>query len=125
MERIQYTTDAGVRILDIDCRNCSADEVAEIADKVPEAVLKEPEGSVLLLCDFRGSQFSRKSLERLKLATARDSRQIRRSAWIIDGNLPKPFHQALRSFSGRELRLFSERQEAIDFLVEEAKSQAS
>ena len=126
MERIRFITHSGHRVLFIDMTGCTPVEVAGLSTEIPEHVMKEPPGSVLILADLSGAEFSKEALARMKLAVAKDKPFLKRSAWIISNNLPREYHQALRSFSGRDLHLFSSREEALGFLVEaEMKSQAS
>jgi hypothetical protein len=117
MERIRFVTHRGQRILLIDYTNCTADEVAEIADDAPPIVTKEPPGSVLLLADFTGAKFDRETVEHIKVAAAIDKRHLKRDAWVLDDNLPKALYDSVRSFSARELPIFPTREAALDYLV--------
>src|ERR1700739_4108618 len=82
MERIRFVTHRGHRILLVDYTNCTADEVAEIADDAPPIVTREPLGSVLLLADFSGAKFDRETVEHIKIAAAIDKRHLKRDAWV-------------------------------------------
>ncbi len=117
MERIRFVTHRGQRILLVDYTNCTADEVAAIADGAPPIVTKEPLGSVLLLADFTGAKFDRDTVEHIKVAAAIDKRHLKRDAWVLDDNLPKALYDSVRSFSARELPIFPTREAAMDYLV--------
>jgi len=117
MERIQFVTHRGQRILFLDYTNCAADEVARIADGAPAIVTREPAESVLLLADFTGAQFSREAIERIKIAAAIDKPHIKRDAWVLKDNLPKALYDSVRSFSTREFPIFPTREAALDYLV--------
>src|ERR1017187_2612579 len=59
MDRIRFVTQGDQRILLLDFTNCTAQEVSAIADQAPAIVAQEPSGSVLVVADFRGAEFSR------------------------------------------------------------------
>jgi len=117
MERIKFVTHRGQRVLLVDYTNCRADEVAEIADQAPPIVTQEPPGSVLLLADFTGAEFSRETVEHLKIAAAVDKRHLKRDAWVLDHNLPKALYDSIRSFSTREMPIFPTREAALEYLT--------
>ncbi len=117
MERIQFVTHRGQRILLIDYTGCTAKEIAEIADQAPPIVTKEPAGSVLLLAVFTGAEITREAVEHIKVAAAIDKPHIKRDAWVLDDNLPKALYDSVRTFSTRELPIFATREAAMDYLV--------
>ena len=117
MDRIRFVTHRGQRILLLDFTGCTAEEVAAIADQVPEIVTQEPLGSVLAVADFSGAEFDRDAVERIKIATAFDRPHIKRAAWVLTENLPKTLFDSIRSFSARDFPVFATRDEALDYLV--------
>ncbi len=117
MDRIRFITHRSQRILLVDCSHCAAEEVATVADLLPEFVTREPLGSVLLLGDFTGAQFNRDAVERVKIAAVFDRPHLKRSAWVLTENLPKAFYDSIRSFSGRQIPTFATREEAMEYLV--------
>jgi len=117
MDRIRFVMHRNQRILLLDFTGCTAEEVGALSDRVPETVSREPLGSVLLVADFSGSEFSRTAVERIKIATALDRPHIKRSAWVLTANLPKALYDSIRSFSVREFPIFATREEAMDYLV--------
>ena len=117
VERIQFVTHQKQRILLLDFTGCSSDEVAAISDQVPAIVTKEPSGSVMVVADFSGAEFSREAVEHIKIATAFDRAFVKRAAWVLTHNLPKTLYDSVRSFSAREFPIFATRKEALDYLV--------
>ncbi len=117
MERIRFVTHREQRILLVDFTQCSPQEVAEISDQVPAMVTREPTGSVLVLADFTGAEFSRDAVEHIKIATAIDKPHIKRAAWVMAENLPKALYDSIRSFTTREFPIFPTREAALDYLV--------
>lgn len=117
MNRIRFVTHRNQRILLLDFSGCTAEEVAEMSDHVPAIVTQEPTGSVLVVADFAGAEFSRDAVERIKVATALDRPHIKRAAWVRTENLPKTLYDSIRSFSAREFPVFATREEAMEYLV--------
>ncbi len=117
MDRIRFVIHNGQRILLVDCTNCEADELTELADRVPDIVTQEPLGSLLIAADFTGADFSREAVEHIKIAAACDRPHVKRAAWVLTGNMPKALFDSIRSFSARELPVFGSLNEALDYLV--------
>jgi hypothetical protein len=121
MERIRFISHRGQRVLLIDSTGCSSNEIAQIADHVPDFVVTEPIGSVLLLADFTGADVSRDSVERIKIAAVRNRRHLKRSAWVVTANMPKPLHDAVEKFSTRDIPVFGTREEALAHLTSDSR----
>lgn len=117
MERIRYFDHDGRKVLLVDLSGCSAQEVAKLADEVPGFVTPEPARSVLLLADFSGAKVDRDSIERIKIAAVKNRGHLRRSAWVFNGNIPKPLHDSIKTFSNRDIPKFENRDEALQFLL--------
>jgi hypothetical protein len=117
MERIRFITHKEQRVLLVDVSDCTAEDVAACADEVPDVVTHEPPGSVLLLADFSRAQFTRDSVEHVKIAAVFDRSHLKKSAWVLTENLPKALFDSVRSFSGRQIPIFATREEGLDYLV--------
>jgi hypothetical protein len=117
MDRIRFVTHQGQRILLVDCSHCEADELAGLADRVPDIVTREPLGSLLIAGDFTGADFTREAVEHIKIAAACDRPHVKRAAWVLTGNMPKVLYDSIRSFSAREIPVFATLNEALDYLV--------
>ena len=115
--RIRFISHKRKKILLVDGSGCSAEQLEDLATLVPARVTAEPKGSVLLLADFTGAEFDKKSLERLKPSLVFDRPYLKRSAWVGTEGLPKIFYEHLKTFSQRELPTFKTREEALDWLV--------
>jgi hypothetical protein len=117
MERIRFIDYDGKEILLIDLSGCQPNQVAELADQVPGFVTPKPPRSVLLLADFSDAKLTKEAVERIKIAAVINREHLRRSAWVFNGNIPKTLHDAVKSFSNREIPKFETREEAMKFLV--------
>jgi len=118
MERIRFIDHDGHRVLLVDCAYCQPQEMAELADQLSKFLDPEPDESVLLLADFTGAQFTRESIERIKISAVYNRRHLKSSAWVFNGNLSKTMHDAVQAFSRRNIPKFETREEAIKFLVD-------
>src|SRR5690348_10784043 len=116
-DRIRFITFEGKQILLVDCSNCSAHEVEQIARAAPEIITAQPRSSVLILTDFTGASIDTEALRAIKESAVFDKPHIKKSAWIGTEQLPSGFHKEITSFSGRDLPTFKMRNEGLTWLV--------
>jgi hypothetical protein len=121
-DRIRFFDHEGNRILLVDLSNCMAREVEEITRRVPDYVTTQPPGSVLILTDFAGASFDRDALLTMKETAVFDKPFVKKSALIGTGSLPREFYEDMKTFSRRELPIFSSREEALKWLVGDSAS---
>jgi hypothetical protein len=119
-ERIRFIDHHGKRVLLVDFSNCPANEVEEIARRVPDYVTVQPRGSVLVLTDFTGAEFDQDALRAMKETAVFDKPFVKKSALIGTEDLPASFYEELKSYSRRELLIFKTREEALDWLAAES-----
>jgi len=118
--RIRFFDHEGKRILLVDFSNCKAHEVEAITRRVPDFVTTQPLQSLLILTDFAGASFNRDALLAMKETAVFDKPFVKKSALIGTGSLPREFHEDMKSFSRRELPIFSSRKEALKWLVDDS-----
>jgi hypothetical protein len=116
-KRIQFIDHQGKRVLLVDFSNCPSDEVEKIARAVPDYVTVNALGSVLVLTDFTGAVFDRDAVRAVKETAVFDKPFVRKSALIGTEDLPASFYDELKSYSRRELLIFTTREEALDWLA--------
>lgn len=119
-DRIRFIAHKQHKVLLIDLSNCNPEQVKQICRLVPSYVKPEPRGSVLLLADFSGATFDKDAIGSLKEATVYVRPQLKRSAWVGVEGLPKVYYENIKSFSQRDLPTFNSREEALEWLVENA-----
>ena len=78
-ERIRFIDHRGKRVLLVDFSNCPANEVEEIARRVPDYITVQPLGSVLVLTDFTGAVFDRDAVRAVKETAVFDKPFLLRS----------------------------------------------
>lgn len=118
-ERIRFFDHQSKRILFVDFSNCTPREADEITRRVPDVVTVEPRGSVLVLTDFTDGSFDAAALRSFKETAVFDKPYVKKSALIGTLSLPREFHDEMRRFSRREFGVFSTREEALRWLVED------
>ena len=122
MDRIVFLNVHNKRVLLADCSDCSPQELVAVIDEVPKYVTREPLGSVLAVGDFSRSVFNKETVEHLKLAAVFDKPHIKKSAWVFTENLDKTLYESIRSFSGRKIPTFKTRDEAIEYLIDDTRT---
>jgi hypothetical protein len=115
--RVRFFDHEGKRILLVDLSNCTAREVEETTRKVPDYVTAEARASVLILTNFAGGSFDAAALRAIKETAVFDKPFVKRSALIGTLSLPREFHDEMENFSRRDFGVFSNREEALRWLV--------
>lgn len=115
--RIQFITHQGKQVLLVDFSNCSASEVKEICQAVPDLVTTLPQNSALILSDFTQASFDKEAIQAMKETAVFDKPHVKKSAWVGAENFPLEYSKSVSSFSRREFPAFKNREEALDWLV--------
>jgi hypothetical protein len=121
-DRIRFIDHQRQKILCVDFSGCTADEVEEVARQVPDYVMAEPLGSVLVLTTFTNATFDRDAIRAMKETAVFDKPFVKKSALIGLEDVPISFVDDLKKFSRRELLSFDTRKEALDWLTESAQT---
>ena len=116
-ERIRFIDHHSKRVLLVDFSNCPANEVEEIARRVPDYITVQPLGSVLVLTDFTRAVFDRDAVRAVKETAVFDKPFVKKSALIGTEDLPASFYDELKSYSRRDLLIFKTREEALNWLA--------
>jgi hypothetical protein len=98
---------------------------SKIARTVPDYVTAQPMNSVLVLTDFTGAVFNQDALRALKETAVFDKPFIKKSALLGTQSFPKDFYEEITSFSRRDLRIFTTREEALTWLVADSAASKS
>jgi len=116
-DRIRFFSYKGKRILLVDMTNSKPREVEDIPRKVPDYVTAESRDSVLILTDFTRASFDQDALRTMQQSAVFDKPFVKKSALIGAETLPRQFYDDIKSFSRRELPIFKNREEALEWLV--------
>jgi hypothetical protein len=118
-EHVRFINHNGKKILFIDLRSRSAEEIRSMLPQIQNAITSEPRESVLSLSDWTDAQLTREVVDEIKKTMVFDRPHVKRTAFVGIDNIPKIFLEAFRNFSRREFTSFSSLQEAKDWLVRE------
>src|SRR5690349_21356414 len=120
MQRIRFIEHRGVRVLltDYSPPITEAEGLAAM-DECRRLVAQQPLQSLLLLTNVTGAYFNTRAVQGLKDLAAHNSPYVRRSAVVGVSGLQKIIYQAVQRFAKRDIVLFSARQDALDWLVQD------
>lgn len=82
-------------------------------------ISREMPNSVLTLNDVTGTGFDQESVEVLKSKVAANAPYVKRAAVVGISGLQRLIYEAVKLFTKRSIPLFSTREEALDWLVQE------
>jgi hypothetical protein len=119
-ERLHFVKYKGHAIYVIDFSHCTAHEILVLLDLIRADISRHAPGSLLSLADFTGAQIDKEVATQAKKILVLDRPYIKKSAWVGTESLPHVFYENFKSFSQRELPTFKTREEAMEFLVEDA-----
>jgi len=119
MDRVRFLTHQGKQVLLVDYTNCTRQTLLDILKERERIVMAQPKGSVLLLVDATGAEFSKDTVEEVKKVAVRERDRVKRSALVGEETIPKVFVDSVRTFSARDYHTFPSREAALDWLVKE------
>jgi hypothetical protein len=94
-------------------------ELLLLLDLIRADIARHAPGSLLVLTDFTGAEVDKKVATRIKEVLVLDKPYVKRSAWVGTENLPQVFYEHFKNFSQRDLPVFTTREEALEWLVQE------
>lgn len=117
--RTTFIEHRGHRVAILDFTGISSLEAAEpaIAEAARLIGSLPADGSGRSLTDVRGSRYNAEIMGRLKALAAANRPYIGRAAVVTDSGLHRVGILAVATFSGRVMRGFATREEALDWLV--------
>jgi hypothetical protein len=120
MNRVEFISHRGLRILQIDYGSLSAGpELQQAIDEASTAIRSEPPASVLALIVLTGLRYSLRAMRMLSERGAENAPFIRARAVIGLPPVAIPVLQEVGPFTDRPIRAFESREEALDWLVEQ------
>jgi len=119
MDRVRFLTHQGKQILLVDYTGCTRQTLLDILKERERIVMAQPKGSVLTLVDVTGAQFSKDTVEEVKLVAVRERDRVKRAAMVGVETIPKVLVDAVRTFAARDYHAFPTREAAMDWLVKD------
>lgn len=117
--RVRFITHRGKRVLSINYSHCDVAQLKAIAEEGHRMISRERLNSVLTLNDVAGTSFDHESVEALKSKVAANAPYVKRAAVIGISGLQRLIYEAVKLFTRRNIPLFSTREEALDWLVQD------
>jgi hypothetical protein len=118
--RVQFIIHQGKRVLSIDYSHCNVALMKAVTEEMHRVISRERLNSVLTLNDVTGTSFDQESVEVLKSRVAANAPYVKRAAVIGISGLQRLIYEAVKLFTKRSIRSFSNRQEALDYLVRDS-----
>jgi hypothetical protein len=118
-DRVQFIVHRGKRVLSINYAHCDVAQLKAVAEEGHRMISRERLNSVLTLNDVTGTGFDHESVEALKSRVAANAPYVRRAAVIGISGLQRLIYEAVKLFTRRNIPLFSTREEALDWLVQD------
>ena len=119
MDRVRFLTHQGKQILLVDYTGCTRQTLLDILKERERIVMAQPKGSVLTLVDVTGAQFSKDTVEEVKLVAVRERDRVKRAAMVGVETIPKVLVDAVRTFAARDYHAFPTREAAMDWLAQD------
>lgn len=117
--RVQFITHRGKRVLSINYAHCDVAQLKAVAEEGNRLISRELLNSVRTLNDVTGTSFDHESVEALKSKVAANAPYVKRAAVIGISGLQRLIYEAVKLFTRRNIPLFSTREEALDWLVQD------
>lgn len=124
MDRVRFITHEGKQVLLVDYTNCTRQTLLDILKERERIVMAQPKGSVLMLFDSTGAQFSKEVVEEIKKVAVRERDRVKRAAVVGMEGVPKVLFEAVRTFAVRDYHPFPTREAALDWLVQDEEKQS-
>ena len=115
-DRVRFITHQGKQILLVDLSRCSPAEVEEVMRGLPDTVIANPRGSLLILVDYSGAFVNEEALRVIKETAVFDKPYVKKSASVAARKIPS---ELVEKFSRREFPAFKSREEALAWLVKD------
>jgi hypothetical protein len=118
MDRTRLVEHRGTRILLFDYSHVrDPDEAVREIRRSMEVVAGQPPDSLRILTDVTGARYNTRVMQALKELAAHNKPYVRASAITGMSGLHRIAYQAVIAFSRRNIRVFDDREEALDWLA--------
>ena len=118
MERTRFIDHNGVRILLLDFSGLhDAAAAMEEIRRAREVVAGQPRDSLRVLTYVRDARYNAATLQAMKELAAHNAPYVRASALVGMSGLHRVAYQAVILFSKRNIRIFEDRESALDWLA--------
>lgn len=121
MERIRFTDHRGTRILLLDFAGIrDPDEAMREIQRCKEVVARQPPSSLLVMTMVRDGRYNAAVLQGMKDLAAHNAPYVKASAVVGMSGLHRVAYQAVILFSKRNIKVFDQEADALEWLVSQA-----
>jgi hypothetical protein len=120
MSKVEFIIHKNIRILLLDVsRSASVEENIAGFTEAEKLILKEPAKSVRLLTDVTQAHYTQQAVDAMKDFSKTITPHIKASAAVGVGGIKKIVLQSLVRLSGRDIKMFDDREQALDWLCQQ------
>jgi hypothetical protein len=119
MDRVQFITHKGKSIMFVDMTDMKSEEARALLVEANKIIQTKPQGSLLTLTDVTGMRFDTELSNAFKEQAVHDKDFVRAAAAVGVTGLMGVILNVLEKVSDRKFRLFSNREEAKDWLSQQ------
>lgn len=119
MERVRVLAHKGKDVLLLDASQCQAAEAGQVFVVARKLLAAMPPKSALTLTDVTGAMFDDASTREVQTNATVNVPFVRAAAVVGVTGLKKIVYNAVVRVSGRDVRLFDTREQALDWLVQQ------
>lgn len=117
MSYVQKVNHRGKEVILFDCAAKEKEVVFKVIEEGKQEVAKYPPKTALALTDVTGLRFNTDISDAFREFAAHNKPFIRASALVGITGLQKIAYQTIMTLTGRNIPIFSTRQEALDWLI--------
>jgi hypothetical protein len=120
MSKVEFITHKQSRVLLLDVSySASVEENISAFTEAQRVILQQPPKSVLLLTDVTQAHYTQQAVDAMKEFSKTVTPHIKASAAVGVSGIKKIVLQSLSRLSGRDIRMFDDRTQALDWLVQQ------
>ena len=116
-QRLQFEAHQGKRVLIIDYSHCDVGQMKELIGITRTLIATQLPNSVLTLSDVTGAIFNIEVVEQIKELTRHNAPYVRKAALVGVTGLQALIYNVVQTFSKRNIPIFSNKQEALKYLL--------
>jgi len=117
MDRVQKIFHKGKAIVLVDVSNCKPEETIPLMEQAEKLIASFPPKQALILTDVVGAQYNKSVADRMKEFSKHNTPYVLASAAVGAAGVQLVLLQTLIFLTRREIKLFSTRAEALEWLV--------
>jgi len=118
-ERIRRIEHRGKSVILVDASDCTAEEATKLFEAERAVVVASEPKSALTLTDVSRTRFDNATIDSVKETIHVNQPHVKAAAVVGVQGLQKIIFTALITLTGRSLKLFDRREEALDWLAEQ------